>query len=100
MHRKSASLTPQPYKETAYQAIPSSRDLRLDFLRGLIMLVVISVQMEYFSLFSLFAWERIGYVSSAEGFVALSGMILDIVYKKRLLREGFKRSAIKLPDYP
>ncbi|MCF7969789.1 MAG: OpgC domain-containing protein [Methylococcaceae bacterium] len=72
------------------------RDLRLDFLRGLIMLVVISVHIEYFSLFSMFAWERIGYVSSAEGFVALSGIVLGIVYKRRLHREGFKSCAIKL----
>jgi len=60
------------------------------------MLLVIIVHMEYFSLLSMFAWERIGYVSSAEGFVALSGIVLGIVYKKRLLREGFKSSALKL----
>ncbi|MBE0468509.1 MAG: OpgC domain-containing protein [Methyloprofundus sp.] len=72
------------------------RDLRLDFLRGLIMLVVISVHMEYFSLFSLFAWGRIGYVSSAEGFVTLSGIVLGVVYRRRLSREGFKSCAIKL----
>jgi len=60
------------------------------------MLLVIVVHMEYFSLLSMFAWERIGYVSSAEGFVVLSGIVLGIVYKKRLLREGFKSSALKL----
>lgn len=80
----------------AYPVNSGGRDLRLDFLRGLIMLVVIVVHMEYFSLFSLFAWERIGYVSSAEGFVVLSGIVLGIVYKKRLVREGFKSTAIKL----
>ena len=80
----------------AYCHIDGSRDLRLDFLRGLIMLVVITVHMEYFSLFSMIAWGRIGYVSSAEGFVALSGIVLGIVYKKRIVREGFKNSALKL----
>ncbi len=74
----------------------SSRDLRLDFLRGLIMLVVITVHMEYYSFFSLFVWERIGLISSAEGFVALSGIVLGIVYRKRILRDGFKRSALNL----
>ncbi len=72
------------------------RDLRLDFLRGLIMLVVITVHMEYYSLYSLFVWERIGLISSAEGFVALSGIVLGIVYRKRVLRDGFKRSAFNL----
>jgi len=74
----------------------AGRDLRLDFLRGLIMLVVITVHMEYYSFFSLFVWERIGLVSSAEGFVFLSGVVLGIVYKKRIVRDGFKSSAIKL----
>ena len=89
------SITNPPNK-LAYPVRNGSRDLRLDFLRGLIMMVVITVHMEYFSLFSIFAWERIGYVSSAEGFVILSGIVLGIVYKKRLLHEGFKSSAIKL----
>lgn len=60
------------------------------------MLVVITVHMEYYSLFSFFVWERIGLISSAEGFVALSGIVLGIVYKKRMLRDGFKSSALKL----
>lgn len=74
----------------------TTRDLRLDFLRGLIMLVVITVHMEYYSFFSLFVWERIGVISSAEGFVFLSGVVLGIVYKKRIVRDGFISSAIKL----
>lgn len=72
------------------------RDLRLDFLRGLIMIVVITVHMEYYSFFSLFVWGRIGLISSAEGFVALSGIVLGIVYRKRIKRDGFKRSALNL----
>lgn len=80
----------------AYPHISGGRDLRLDFLRGLIMLVVITVHMEYYSLLSMFAWGRVGMVSSAEGFVGLSGIVLGIVYKKRLVREDFKSSAIKL----
>lgn len=80
----------------AYPYDHTTRDLRLDFLRGLIMLVVITVHMEYYSFFSLFAWGRVGLVSSAEGFVTLSGIVLGIVYKKRLIKEGFKSSAFKL----
>ncbi len=84
------------FSSYAYRIENGDRDLRLDFLRGLIMLVVIVVHMEYFSFFSLFVWERIGLISSAEGFVGLSGIVLGIVYKKRLIREGFKSSAIQL----
>jgi len=80
----------------AYRHDKGGRDLRLDFLRGGIMLVVITVHLEFYSFFSLFVWERIGLVSSAEGFVCLSGMVLGIVYNKRIHREGFKISAIKL----
>ncbi len=79
-----------------YPHVTGGRDLRLDFLRGLIMLVVITVHMEYYSLLSMFAWGRVGMASSAEGFVGLSGIVLGIVYKKRLLREGYKNAAIKL----
>jgi len=69
--------------------IVNSRDLRLDYLRGLIMLLVIATHLEYFSIFSMFAWERIGLISSAEGFVTLSGMVLGLVYRKKLLQIGF-----------
>lgn len=76
--------------------IQHGRDLRLDFLRGLVMMVVICVHLEFLSLLSMFMWERLGMVSSAEGFVSLSGVVLGIVYKKRLLKEGFKQAALKL----
>ncbi|MEM7101464.1 MAG: OpgC domain-containing protein, partial [Pseudomonadota bacterium] len=46
-----------------------ARDLRIDFLRGMIMLIVITVHMQYYSIFSFFVWERVGVISSAEGFV-------------------------------
>lgn len=80
----------------AYTDTHEGRDLRLDFLRGLVMLVVVFVHQEYFSLFGMLVWERIGLVSSAEGFVTLSGVVLGIVYRKRLVREGFRNAAVKL----
>jgi hypothetical protein len=64
------------------------RDLRLDFMRGLIMIYLVVVHMEYFSLFSLLAWERLGIVSSAEGFVFLSGLVVGMVYGRRAEDEG------------
>ncbi len=76
--------------------LQNGRDLRLDFLRGLVMLVVVCVHLEYLSFISMFMWERLGLVSSAEGFVSLSGIVLGIVYKKRLLKDGFRAAATKL----
>ena len=79
----------------AYPAL-DKRDLRLDFLRGLIMLYVVVVHIECFSLFSLFAWERLGIVSSAEGFVFLSGLVAGLVYGKRAGTEGISAVVRKL----
>ncbi|MCX7088905.1 MAG: OpgC domain-containing protein [Methylococcales bacterium] len=81
---------------TGQDYVHHGRDLRLDFLRGIVMLVVVCVHLEYVSLISMLMWERLGLVSSAEGFVSLSGVVLGIVYKKRLLKEGFRVAAIKL----
>ncbi len=81
---------------SSYPNNSSKRDLRIDFLRGLVMLVVITVHLEYFSLMAMFAWERVGLISSAEGFVALSGLVVGIVYRKKLYKDGFMPTAKKL----
>lgn len=60
------------------------------------MVLLVVTHIEYFSLFSMFAWERIGLVSSAEGFVTLSGIVLGIVYKKKILNLGFRQSTLLL----
>ena len=83
------------WSSLAYPSTGFGRDLRIDFLRGLVMLVVITVHLEYFSLFAMFAWERVGLVSSAEGFVALSGLVVGLVYCKKLKKNGFKPTALK-----
>ena len=79
----------------AYPA-KDKRDLRLDFMRGLIMVYVLVVHIECYSLFSLFAWERLGIISSAEGFVFLSGLVAGLVYGKRAVTEGMKAVVRKL----
>jgi hypothetical protein len=76
--------------------IQSGRDLRLDFLRGLIMLLVVLIHLSYLSLLSMFAWERIGFVSSAEGFVFLSGTVLGLVSEKRMSTETWFSTARRL----
>lgn len=80
----------------ALEYVVNGRDLRLDFLRGMVMIVVVCVHLQYLSLFSMFMWERLGMFSSAEGFVSLSGIVLGIVYKNHLLKLGFRSAAFKL----
>ncbi len=72
------------------------RDLRLDFMRGLIMIYLVIVHMEYHSLFSMLAWERLGLVSSAEGFVLLSGLVVGLVYGPRAKIAGLLPAATLL----
>ncbi|MEJ2609729.1 MAG: OpgC domain-containing protein [Candidatus Thiodiazotropha sp.] len=79
----------------AYPAL-NNRDLRLDFMRGLIMIYLVVVHMEFYSFFSLLAWERLGIVSSAEGFVLLSGIVVGLVYGNRAKTEGLLPTAKKL----
>lgn len=62
------------------------RDLRLDSLRGL-MLVLLTVN-HLPSVLSEFTDEPFGVASSAEGFVFLSGLLAGIVYTRRLRRDG------------
>ncbi len=64
----------------------SSRDLRFDSLRGL-MLVCMTVNHLPSSL-RAFTDESLGIFSSAEGFVFLSGMLAGLVYTRRLRRDG------------
>jgi hypothetical protein len=87
---KFASMSPMEQKYRWAYPAKDKRDLRLDFMRGLIMIYVVVVHMEYFSLFSLFAWERLGIISSAEGFVFLSGLVAGLVYGKRATTQGIK----------
>jgi len=68
---------------------PASRDLRIDYLRGLVMFVLVVVHIEIFSLFDFLVWERIGVISGGEGFVILSGFVIGFVYRKKIERDGW-----------
>ena len=73
-----------------------TRDLRIDFMRGVVMLILIIVHIEIFSWFNFIAWERIGLISGAEGFVVLSGYVLGQVHKRINEKSGFKASSMRL----
>ena len=64
----------------------SERDLRLDWVRGLAIVFVVLNHINIPSLFQLVTQETIGPVSGAELFVALSGVVLGIVYRQRSRR--------------
>src|SRR5581483_5556275 len=71
----------------------STRDLRIDCLRGLAMSCVIVNHSKMSSLLSWFSYERFWVVTAAEVFVVLSGIVLGMVYGRRLARDGWRRVA-------
>src|SRR5262252_7184818 len=68
-----------------------SRDLRLDWLRGLAMSCVIIDHSKLQSLLSWFSYERLWTVTAAEVFVVLSGTVLGMVYGPKLRRGEWRR---------
>jgi hypothetical protein len=71
-------------------AATSTRDLRIDWLRGLAMTCVIINHSKLSSLLSWFSYERFWVVTAAEVFVVLSGVVLGMVYGRRLVRDGWQ----------
>lgn len=63
---------------------PSSRDSRVDFLRGLAIVFVVVNHVGMTSLFQLFTQEAVGFVSGAELFVLFSGLVLGMVFGPRV----------------
>jgi hypothetical protein len=71
------------------------RDLRIDFIRGLVMIFLIVVHIDIFSAYNFLAWERFGVVTGAEGFVMLSGVILGYLSRLRMEHDGLWRTIEK-----
>lgn len=74
------------------------RDLRIDFIRGAVMLILLIVHLDVYSAYTLFGWGRIGLVSGAEGFAILSGIVLGFVHRKRIAKDGWRVSSGHLVD--
>jgi hypothetical protein len=68
----------------------TSRDLRIDWLRGLAMTCVIVNHSKLQSVLSWFSYERFWVVTAAEVFVVLSGIVLGMVYGRRVARDGWR----------
>ena len=62
------------------------RDQRIDLLRGVAIVFVVLNHLDLPSLFQLASQETVGPVSGAELFVALSGVVVGMVYRARLAR--------------
>jgi len=73
-----------------FGAPAGKRDVRIDFLRGLAMTCVIVNHSKLSSLLSWFSYERFWVVTAAEVFVVLSGVVLGMVYGRRLARDGWR----------
>jgi hypothetical protein len=63
---------------------PSSRDSRVDLLRGLAIVFVVVNHLGMASLFQLLTQEAVGFVSGAELFVLFSGLVVGMVYGPRV----------------
>lgn len=86
-----------PAMTRAITASPG-RDGRIDFIRGWVMLILVVVHTEVFSLWNLLVWERVGMISGGEGFVLLAGLVLGMVSRQRMARKGWGEASSRLID--
>lgn len=72
-------------KTTAWRcSLTDRRDLRVDMMRGIALVMMVVAHTEVMSIFNIFTWERFGLTTGAEGFVILSGFMLGMLNRARL----------------
>ncbi|MDQ3484033.1 MAG: OpgC domain-containing protein [Actinomycetota bacterium] len=79
--------------EPAQRETNSSRDERLDLMRGVAMLFVVINHVQQPSWWSVLTVERLGLVTGAEVFVLVSGIVLGRVHARRVIQYGWAASA-------
>lgn len=67
-----------------HYCLAGARDLRIDFMRGIALVMMVVAHTEVMSIFNIFTWERFGLTTGAEGFVILSGFMLGMLNRVRL----------------
>jgi hypothetical protein len=74
-----------------------NRDLRLDFLRGFCLFVIIADHISFYPAFTIYLTGG-GYflTSAAEGFIFISGLVLGLVYGPRIVKSGLAASTNKI----
>jgi hypothetical protein len=92
-------MTTTPLDPARSQPLPellgaTRRDLRIDVLRGLAIVLVVVNHIDVPSLFHAVSQEAIGPISGAEMFVALSGVVVGMAYRSRALR-GVRSHALE-----
>jgi hypothetical protein len=81
--------------EWRYAPAPDGgRDLRLDLLRGVCLFKMILNHLWRTPLHVVHLWT--GFVSAAEGFFLISGVVVGIVHSRRIERHGWQPSAVQL----
>jgi hypothetical protein len=73
----------------------NGRDLRLDLLRGLCVLVVVIDHISGASPLYLFTGGGVFFTSAAEGFILISGLTAGLVYRRLMARDGLVPSMTK-----
>lgn len=72
-------------KSTTWRySVAGARDLRIDLMRGIALVMMVVAHTEVMSIFNIFTWERFGLTTGAEGFVILSGFMLGMLNRARL----------------
>ena len=83
-----AEVTTKPAKE---------RILALDILRGYFILIIASVHLHYYpSLFGSFDGRGQLWVSEAEGFFFISGLLIGIIRKRDIIKRGLATASFKI----
>ncbi len=73
------------------------RDLRLDFLRGFCLFVIIANHIGFYPAFTIYLTGGGFFLTSAaEGFIFISGLVLGLVYGPRIIKEGLSASTGKI----
>ncbi|MBS0968579.1 MULTISPECIES: OpgC domain-containing protein [Yersiniaceae] len=80
-------LTEAPAAVSWRYAVPGRRDLRVDMLRGIALVMMVVAHTEVMSVFNIFTWERLGLTTGAEGFVIMAGFMLGMLNRARLQKE-------------
>jgi hypothetical protein len=79
----------------AYPATASRRDLRIDLLRGLCVFAMLADHLGGDSWLYVFTGGNQGYVSAAEGFIFISGLVFGQVYGAKLDLQGLGRTVMQ-----
>lgn len=82
-----ASDLSAPTSSSWAYAVPGRRDLRIDMLRGIALVMMVVAHTEVMSLLNILTWERFGLTTGAEGFVIMAGFMLGMLNRQRLQKE-------------